>query len=268
MDLCDEPAFFRLHDPLQRLATHRAAHDQGYYAITRKTNIKDAVEAVGVPHTEVGAILVKERYVSFSYIPNPGDRILVLEEIEPLNPLRPSLLRPEPLASLRFLVDENIFALGILLRAMNCDVVQAREIIKYTGENYIDQDTRIAQFVLENGMFVLSKDRNLLKRNAITHGRLVRSAYTDDQCVEIIRLLGLNKPKAYCSRCLRCNTRLESVDKAQILHRLEPKTILYYYDFVQCPECLRIYWKGSHYEALKKRMNSIFAYAQKRVIRS
>ena len=48
------------------------------------------------------------------------------------------------------------------------------------------------------------------------------------------------------TRCSDCNTPLEAVDKAEIVHRLAPLTRLYYTRFVRCPACDKLYWSGSH----------------------
>ena len=51
-------------------------------------------------------------------------------------------------------------------------------------------------------------------------------------------------------RCLRCNTPLVPVAKADVLDRLEPLTKLYFDEFHLCPGCNQVYWKGSHYERM------------------
>ena len=53
------------------------------------------------------------------------------------------------------------------------------------------------------------------------------------------------------------NGVLESVAKADILDRLEPKTRLYYQIFARCADCQRIYWQGSHMDNMLKRLAGI-----------
>jgi uncharacterized protein with PIN domain len=53
---------------------------------------------------------------------------------------------------------------------------------------------------------------------------------------------------------LRCNAPLESVDKAEIIHQLEPLTKIYYERFRRCAGCGQIYWPGSHFKKLKARI--------------
>ncbi|MCK5487774.1 MAG: MoaD/ThiS family protein, partial [Desulfobacterales bacterium] len=53
--------------------------------IKGKRSIKDMIEALGVPHTEIDLILVNEKSVDFTYILQDGDRISVYPVFESLN---------------------------------------------------------------------------------------------------------------------------------------------------------------------------------------
>lgn len=52
------------------------------YELTRRASVKDIVEACGVPHTEVGRLIVAGREISF---PTPGANNDTLE-VHPLSP--------------------------------------------------------------------------------------------------------------------------------------------------------------------------------------
>ena len=49
-----------------------------------------------------------------------------------------------------------------------------------------------------------------------------------------------------------CNSLLQPVEKAAIIHRLRPKTRQYYNEFRRCPDCDRIYWPGSHFQRMEQ----------------
>ena len=53
-------------------------------------------------------------------------------------------------------------------------------------------------------------------------------------------------------RCTACNGILEPIDKESISDRLLPNTWQYYDEFRICPSCGKIYWKGSHYQRMKR----------------
>ena len=221
-----------------------------HYPDNRAASIKDVIEAIGVPHTEVHAIHMNGVAHDFSLQLIPNARIAILPanltSDYPVDVTRATLLRPA-LEELRFLVDENVARLASLLRALGFD----------TAYNRIWDDERIAELAVKEGWVVLSRDRALLKRSAIEHGRLIRSQVADEQLLEVLRHFMITKPVQAFSRCLCCNALTEPVNKAEILHRLEPKVRTHYHSFRRCPMCDRIYWRGTHYKKLMARFTAL-----------
>ena len=209
-----------------------------------KVSIKNVIESLGVPHTEVGQILANGQAVGFDYIPEGRVQIEVRSVVPPLEITRPSLLRPEPFDGLRFVVDENVGKLALLLRILGIDTAYAPG---WTDRHIVDraqQERRV----------VLSKDVELLKCRQIRFGRLVRRVLPDGQLAEIVHFFGIRAPFRLFSRCLRCNRLLTPVAKADIMDLLEPKTKKYYQDFKRCPDCRRVYWRGSHHGHMIQRL--------------
>ncbi len=209
-----------------------------------KASIKNVVEALGVPHTEVGRIEADGQPVGWSHIPAEGSRIAVEAVVAPLDVTRRTLLQPEPLERLCFVADENVGRLAVLLRTLGLDTAYA------PGWD----DRRIVDCAEAQGRTVLSKDVEMLKRRGIRFGRLVRAVLPDDQLREVVAFFGIHGPYRLFSRCLRCNHGLVRVDKADILEELEPKTRIYYHRFKRCPGCGRIYWQGSHHDHVIRRL--------------
>lgn len=221
-----------------------AQRDFVSYPLTRKASIKDIIESMGIPHTEVGGIRTETGEFDFSFVPR--DEMLL--EIHPLSqrqpPTQPTVLRPDPIPSYRFMVDINVSRLAALLRMAGFDTESVRELPK------LDTKQAIAAAASEQGRILLSRDRELMKLRSVMHGRLLRSQIPYRQLQEIVnlyRLLPLAEP---FSRCMKCNHLLVPVPKETILSRLEPLTKKYYTIFSQCSHCETIYWRGSHYERM------------------
>ncbi len=53
------------------------------------------------------------------------------------------------------------------------------------------------------------------------------------------------------SRCPKCNTRLISVPKEQIVSKVEKNTLIYYNEFWSCPNCGAVYWQGAHWSKIR-----------------
>jgi len=104
---------------------------------------------------------------------------------------------------------------------------------------------------------LLTRDRRLLMHAIVQHGYYPRSQNPDEQTIEVIRRFDLSELIAPFTRCLRCNTLLEEAAKADIIDKLEPLTKIYYNQFRRCPGCKQIYWPGSHFPKLQKRIEEI-----------
>jgi hypothetical protein len=213
--------------------------------LDRRTSVKDAIEALGVPHTEVYGLSADDEPIEFDHILLPGQRVRVKPGEPPVDVTRSSRFR-RGLDGPRFLVDVNVGKLATLLRVVGLDTAYRPEW----------DDAEIAERAEAEGRVVLSKDTGLLKRARIEWGRLIRSEHPDEQLREVLSFFAIPEVKSM-SRCLRCNVPLEPVDKADVLHLLEPKTRKYFEEFWRCPACGRVYWAGSHVERIGERLESL-----------
>jgi uncharacterized protein len=96
-------------------------------------------------------------------------------------------------------------------------------------------------------------------RSAVSHGYLLRETDSQKQLAEVVRRFDLGGSIRPFTRCMRCNGLLDPVAKEAILDRLLPKTRLYYDTFAVCRECGRIYWPGSHYQDMQRRLERLLA---------
>jgi uncharacterized protein with PIN domain len=198
--------------------------------------VKDVLEAMGIPHTEVDLILVNGKAELFSHRPTSGDRIAAYPMFEALDIASTARLRPVPLRDPRFVVDVNLGRLARLLRVLGFDVWWSSDA----------DDQTLVDVSLSEQRILLTRDRALLKRRAITHGLFVHSGNSEEQTLEVTRRLDLRQRLAPFTRCVRCNGRLAAVSEDEVIDDLEPLTRRYYDDFSRCTECGRIYWPGSH----------------------
>lgn len=210
------------------------------YPVTRRASTKDALEALGAPHTEVWGLLANGSPCGFERLLAPGDRVDAFGADPPVDVTAPHPLRPPPLPGLRFLVDANVNRLGRLLRLLGLDAA---------GDPRLD-DADLAERAERESRVLLTRDRGLCRRKRVGWARLLRANHPHDQLRETLRFFGLKPPFSAFTRCLDCNERLEPVDKARVLDRLEPKTRLYYHEFRLCPACGKVFWAGSHHQAM------------------
>lgn len=209
--------------------------------------VKHLIEALGVPHTEVAAILVDGQPATFGTLPRDGDRIAVYPDFRTIDldsfpALRPPL--PDPPA---FLADNHLGRLVRYLRLLGFD----------TAWDPTQDDERLAEWAAAENRILLTRDRGLLKRRLVVWGYCLRTTDSRAQLFDVLRRYDLHDRLAPWRRCLRCNGLLRPVDKAAALDRLEPKTRLYYDEFQQCEDCSQVYWRGSHFEELARLVSEI-----------
>ncbi len=176
-------AFFRFYAELNDfLPSDRRQIDFVHY-FENRVAIKDMIESLGVPHTEVELILVGNEPVDFSYIVMDGDRISVYPVFEALDVTSNVRLRPRPLREIRFVLDKNLGKLARYLRLLGFDALY---------RNDYDDET-LVQLSLNEGRILLTRGRGLLKRKQITHGYCLRSTNPEQQLIEVIRRFDLSK---------------------------------------------------------------------------
>lgn len=237
-----------LHDDLGELAaSHRRRPSPLERELARRTSVKDFLEALGIPHTEIARLLINGAEADFAAILGADDLIEVHGPQWPVDLSLPTPLRPQPLTELRFAVDANVGRLAGLLRMGGFDTFHQRQL----------PDPELAALAAREKRVLLTRDFALLKRREVVFGRLVRAADPFEQLAEIVGLYGLAGRLQPFSRCLRCNTPLVAVAKAEVLARLEPLTSKYFDQFKTCPDCRRIYWAGSHQEKMLRTLERL-----------
>jgi uncharacterized protein with PIN domain len=206
-----------------------------------RTSVKDMIESLGIPHTEVDLIIVNGNSVSFSYLVNDGDDISVYPMFESLDITDLQHLRAKPLRKPKFILDVHLGTLAKYIRMLGFDTLYQN--------NYKDEE--IVRVSLKEKRAILTKDRGILKRSEVTHGYWIRSTKTNEQIVEVINRFDLKNQIKELSRCLLCNTLLRKITKEKVIDRIPRKVKEFQNDFYYCENCDKIFWKGSHYTKMK-----------------
>ncbi len=219
------------------------------YPLSRRASIKDILEGLGLPHTEVGRITEGGRDLTFAAVPAGGEHYAIDPWSPAISPLLPTPLRPQPLASCAFLVDNTVGKLARLLRMAGLD---ARTVPEKEGRSLVATAVGL-------GRILLTRNRDLLKFRELTYGRLVRGNLAEAQLREIVGLYRLQDQLQPFSRCMSCNGSLTEIGKEAILDRLLPLTRKYYTRFSHCRDCGNIYWRGGHHQRMAARLATLLA---------
>ena len=213
----------------------------------RAATTKHMIEALGVPHTEVELVLVNGESVDFGRVLRDGDRVAVYPMCEALDVTPLLRVREQPLRTTRFVADAHLGGLAHLLRMTGFDTLY---------DNHY-RDDEIERIAVADARIVLTRDRELLKRSAITHGCYVRALRSELQLREVFDRLDLARSARPFTRCLSCNTPLHAVDKAQVSARLPPGVREHYERFAACDGCARVFWEGTHWQRMRQLVDSL-----------
>jgi uncharacterized protein with PIN domain len=204
--------------------------------------VKDLIEGLGVPHTEVDLILVDGRSVDFSCPVGNGEHVSVYPVFEALDVGPVTRVRALPLRRVWFAADVHLGKLAGYLRLAGFDTLYRND---WSDEDLVDS-------ALREHRIILTRDRGVLMRSAVTHGHLVRHVSPREQLLEILERFDLWRSLRPLTRCSLCNALVESVDKAEVVQLVPARTARYYEEFWRCVGCGQIYWKGAHYRSLER----------------
>ncbi|MFC2005211.1 Mut7-C RNAse domain-containing protein [Chloroflexota bacterium] len=152
---------------------------------------------------------------------------------------------------MKFIVDHNVGKLARWLRMMGYDT------LFFTG----DDDWQMVITALNEGRVILTRDTQIMRRGVITSGRLkailIRSDEPKQQIQQVVETLNLDTQFRLFSICLECNQPLEERTKQQVKGRVPPYVFQTQNQYVECPSCRRIYWKGTHWQAMTRTLEKL-----------
>jgi uncharacterized protein len=250
--LGDSGAFIRFYGELNDFLTPQRRGRLIPRRFDVPPSVKDAIESLGVPHPEVGLIVVNTEPSPFSRLLQRGDFVSVYPafhsiDIGSLPPLRPPLEgRP------RLVLDVHLGRLAAYLRLMGFDTLYRT----YCG------DPELAAISVAERRILLTRDRGLLKRAEVIYGYWVRHTEPRKQLLEIVRRYDLTAHVDLFSRCLVCNGPLVPVSKEEVRSHVPPRALVVFNEFHSCAHCERVYWKGSHYRRMMLMMGRLLRTAR------
>lgn len=238
-------ATFRFYGDLNDFVPTRRRGVASEHVLPEPTTVKDATEAQGVPHVEVGSVLVDGEPVGLDRRLRGGERVAVYPRfmfLEPDEPAAPPL--PDPR---RFALDGHLGALARRLRLLGFDTWYRPQV----------DDADLARVAVDEGRILLTRDLGLLKRGALVLGAWVRATDPDQQVLEVVDRFSLGDRLAPFTRCLRCNATLRPAGVVEVEAGVPPLARSAHTTFRACTGCGRLYWRGSHVPALDATIGAV-----------
>ena len=231
-------ATFRFHGELNAFLARAQRECAFAHAFARDATVKHAVEALGVPHTEIGRLCVNGAPAALDRPLGDGDRVDI--HPERARPATESPVQQQP-ERWRFVADAHLGGLAQLLRLAGFDTCY---------DNHYRDDELVALAARE-GRIVLTRDRELLKRRAVVRGCYLHAQQPDAQLHELFARLDLAPHMRPFRLCLRCNAPLHALDAADAAPRVPAGVRQRHRRFAACDVCRRVFWEGSHWRRMR-----------------
>ncbi len=151
---------------------------------------------------------------------------------------------------LKFIVDHNVAKLARRLRMMGYDTTVFKEA----------DDWQMIRTALAENRIIITRDTGVMKRRVITSGKLkgllIVSDDPESQINQVVDAFQLDTKKSL-TLCMECNIPLVSIDREAVKSRVPPYVCQTKKQFYECPVCHRIYWQGSHWEAMQQTLKKL-----------
>ena len=155
------------------------------------------------------------------------------------------------ISEIRFIVDHNVGKLAKWLRMMGYDS------LFFDG----DDDSSMVRQALSEGRVILTRDSEIMKRRLITSGRLkailIDSEEPERQMQQLMDTLDLKRQFKPFTLCLECNQPLVERSRKEVADRVPPYVYRTQSQYMECPACHRIYWRGTHWQAMTRKLEKL-----------
>ena len=127
----------------------------------------------------------------------------------------------------------------------------------FSGED----DSQMVRQALSEGRVLLTRDTGIMKRRVITGGRLkavlLTSEEPEQQMLQLMAELDFKNRSQPFTICLECNQSLVVVSPADVKDRVPPYVYKTQTQYMECPDCHRVYWRGTHWAAMLHKLEKL-----------
>jgi len=151
----------------------------------------------------------------------------------------------------KFIADNNVGKLARWLRLMGYDTLLFEQ----------KDDGQMIKTAMGEDRVILTKDTQFMKRRLVTNGKIKTILIREDdpkiQVQEVVKTLNLNYHFKPFSLCLECNQVLIARSKEEVKNSIPAHVFKTQTQYMECPACHRIYWQGTHWRDMVKKLQDL-----------
>jgi len=122
-------------------------------------------------------------------------------------------------------------------------------------------DSHMIATALAENRVILTRDTQIMRRRVVTSGRLrailIQSDEPEQQMRQVMDTLKLDCQFQPFSICLECNQPLLERSKEEVKDLVPPYVFQTQSQYMECPACHRIYWRGTHWQAMTRKLEHL-----------
>ena len=150
---------------------------------------------------------------------------------------------------MKFLCDQMLGTLAKWLRICGFDTFYANAELT---------DDKLLEIAKKENRKLITRDKELFwagKRENLDVIKIT-STELDEQLRQVLQGASLDN-SLVLSRCLLCNSTLDSIKKDEVKGKVPPKVFEQHETFWYCSCCDKIYWRGTHYKDMLEKIDEL-----------
>jgi uncharacterized protein with PIN domain len=155
-------------------------------------------------------------------------------------------MRVERSEEMKFVADKMLGRLAKWLRIIGQDVTYGSHLSGYG----------LVRAARKEGRVILTRDRGVAKKNPPEY-LLIRSDHFREQLKQVVDAYRLDPVNEDFTRCVECNTLLESIPKESVKDKVPPYVYSTQERFCFCSRCQRIYWPATHQQKMLEELKGL-----------
>ncbi|UCC40360.1 MAG: Mut7-C RNAse domain-containing protein [Candidatus Aminicenantes bacterium] len=148
-----------------------------------------------------------------------------------------------------FIVDCMLGKLAKWLKILGFDALYFSKI----------EDSDLLALAQKEGRVLLSRDNGLIEKSRNIETLFIESEAWNTQVEQVLNEFGLWEDVSPYSRCIECNIELKDLPKGRARNLVTPFVFEQAESFALCPECDRVFWKGTHHKDMEFKIEEILS---------
>ncbi len=158
---------------------------------------------------------------------------------------------------MKFIVDCMLGKLAKWLKILGFDTLYFSKI----------EDSALLALAQKAGRVLLSRDNGLIEKSRDVRTLFIESEDWTPQLEQVLDEFELWPEVRPYSRCIECNVELKDLPKRRAKNLVTPFVYERATSFAICPQCGRVFWKGTHHQDMEFKIDEILKKREKKKAR-